>query len=1059
MIRPSLSRSAWPALLAFLTLPAAAAQAQVTLTPTTALQPKPYITTLEPGNLPVSNSDYLMRVHGSSFVNGSKVRLDGQDLTTSYASPTELRAIVLSVHRTTARTYQVTVFTPEPGGGVSDSRTLAILNPEPSITSLDPATIDRNFSNDNLEIEVRGTNFVDGAQVLVDGDPRVTRFFNRNVLRVSLLPVDRRTVGTRTVGVVQGAPGGGQSALLTLTVQQPSPSLLSLEPTRFAMQGTAQNMLLTGRGITPETRIWFGTRELGASFSTATSGIDTAVVRIPGVDLATARMVDVYMVNPAPGGGSSGTLPVEIYDPSPPNPVPTITSIDPASALRPAQTSLALRVTGTGFVPGSIMRLGSGEQTTSVLSDNELVGEVQSGYVNNGGAGLSITVQNPAPGGGTSNAVTLDLRDALSTVAFRSAELTHTEGSNNRSRPDALIRLDRQGDISLPLTVRYAVTGGTAVAGVDYNAPSGSLDFAAGQGRATLAIHVIQNSEPQVDRTVILDLQESAGYQLSGITQVVLTIIDDDPLARDVSIRALGPLAENALGDQPAAEVTVEWTTPPPGYDVPAQVDINYTVSGTATPDVDYVRLPGTLTVPFGQTTTILPVRVLADQEADPDETIVLALAPGAGYVQAVTGRQTSSVTVTIRDVPTVATPPVVAPLPFATTLLERDAPLDVPITVRRVTDNQLATQGTIRIPFRVSGTATPGEDYRIDGLPYIEIRDGDSDGRLRLTLLQDAEVEDTETILIEFGSGDGYVLDEALRRLRLEIVDDDVAAPIVTRMQPESALRGDGPLTLELQGSGFTAESVVRFGSEPLAIAQLEPDRLRATVPASLLESTGTRLVEVVNPVRQGSAVRRFEVLNPEPRLTGVDPASAAAGADDLELTLRGQRFLPDRGPGQEGSVVMWNGQPRPATFVRPTELRVRLDRADLASPRTANLAVSNPAPGGGTSTMTFTIDAAAQPNPAPILSAIEPATARRGGPITLTVRGTGFVPGSRILWAGTPVPTTFVSANELQARVPPQIANRTPDGDVAIGVENPTSGGGVSGTMTFRLLRPRGG
>jgi hypothetical protein len=153
-----------------------------------------------------------------------------------------------------------------------------------------------------------------------------------------------------------------------------------------------------------------------------------------------------------------------------------------------------------------------------------------------------------------------------------------------------------------------------------------------------------------------------------------------------------------------------------------------------------------------------------------------------------------------------------------------------------------------------------------------------------------------------------------------------------------------------------------------------------------------------------------------------------------------------------------MWNGQPRPVTFVRPTELRVRLDRADLAGPGTANIAVSNPAPGGGTATMTFTIDAAAQPNPAPILSAIEPASARRGGPITLTVRGTGFVPGSRILWAGTPVPTTFVSANELQARVPPQIANRTPDGDVAIGVDSPTPGG-VSGTMTLRLLRPGGG
>lgn len=936
MIRFSMPRIAWLALLAFLTLPAATAHAQLIGTPNTALHPKPFLTTLNPGTMTVSTGDQLLRVYGSSFVNGSKIRLDGRDLPTTYASPTELYAIVVSVNRTRVRTYQVTVFTPEPGGGVSDSLPLAILNPKPRISSLYPATIGLDFSNDDLEIMVLGPNFVNGAQALVDGQSRVTRFVNSGVLIVSLVPSDRRTVGTRSITVVHGSPGGGESTPVTLTVQQPRPSLLSLEPTRFEMLGNVQNMLLTGRGFTPETRIWFGTRELAAFSGTSGSGVDTLVVRIPVWELATARMVDVSVVNPAPGGGTSGTLPVEIYNPNPPNPVPTITSIDPASALRPAQTSLALRVTGTGFVPGSTMRVGTGEQTTTVVSDTELVGEVQSGYVNNGGAALAITVQNPAPGGGTSNVLNLDLRDALSTVGFGTAEATYTEGSR---RPSALLRLERRGDASDPVSVRYAVTGGTAVAGVDYDPPSGSLDFAAGQQAATLGIRVTENSEPQVDRTVILDLLGGAGYQLGGITRLVLTIIDDDPLAREVSIRALGPLAENVLGDQPAAEVTVEWTTPPPGYDVPAQVDIHYTVSGTATPDVDYVRLPGTLTVPFGQTTTILPIRVLADQEAEPDETVVLSLSSSAEYVRTPSSGGILA-TVTIQD----------APPPVAST-------------------------------------------------------------------------------------------------------------PIVARMQPESALRGDGPLTLELQGSGFTAASIVRFGREQLAIAQVEPDRLRATVPAGLLESTGTRPVVVANPDGQASAERPFEVLNPEPRLTNVDPASAAAGADDLELTLRGQGFLPDRGPDQEGSVVLWNGQPRPTTFVGPTELRVRLDRAVLASAGTANLAVSNPAPGGGTATMPFTIDAAAQPNPAPVLSAIEPASARRGGPITLTVRGTGFVPGSRILWAATPVPTTFVSATELQARVPPQLANRTSDGDVAIGVESPAPGGGVSGTMTFRLLRPGGG
>src|SRR5678816_2221276 len=54
------------------------------------------------------------------------------------------------------------------------------------------------------------------------------------------------------------------------------------------------------------------------------------------------------------------------------------------------------------------------------------------------------------------------------------------------------------------------------------------------------------------------------------------------------------------------------------------------------------------------------------------------------------------------------------------------------------------------------------------------------------------------------------------------------------------------------------------------------------------------------------------------------------------------------------------------------------------------------------------------------PTTTALVPSSAKLGDPsFTLHVQGTGFVPGSVILWNGSPEPTTFVSATELTTLV----------------------------------------
>ena len=82
------------------------------------------------------------------------------------------------------------------------------------------------------------------------------------------------------------------------------------------------------------------------------------------------------------------------------NPTPVINSIDPAQVLA-GGGNFALTVTGSGFVPGSIVRVNGADRVTSFVSTNQLTGAITAADIAAGGM-LTITVFNGAPGGGSS---------------------------------------------------------------------------------------------------------------------------------------------------------------------------------------------------------------------------------------------------------------------------------------------------------------------------------------------------------------------------------------------------------------------------------------------------------------------------------------------------------------------------------------------------------------------------------------------------------------------------------------------------------------------------------
>jgi hypothetical protein len=218
--------------------------------------------------------------------------------------------------------------------------------------------------------------------------------------------------------------------------------------------------------------------------------------------------------------------------------------------------------------------------------------------------------------------VTLTVTDA--TAAERDLSDPGTQADT------ATFLVTREGDLSSPLTVYYAVAGAsggstaTALHGVDYEALPGSVTIPAGQ--ASSAITIIPRWDGLGEATESVTLQLGAGatnYRLGAQNTGSITIADGgDP----VYVEVLG--VENAVegGTNGSFRFSLKGSAA-------GSVVVNYTVSGTATSGTDFTALPGTVTIPGNGVNTVdVSVVPTNDVLAEDLESITVTITPNAAY-------------------------------------------------------------------------------------------------------------------------------------------------------------------------------------------------------------------------------------------------------------------------------------------------------------------------------------------------------------------------------------------------------------------------------------------
>lgn len=251
------------------------------------------------------------------------------------------------------------------------------------------------------------------------------------------------------------------------------------------------------------------------------------------------------------------------------------------------------------------LTLHNGEPTTSfsipIISDAQVEGDET----------VLLSLNNITGGAtlGRYSSASLIIRDP-STIYFSAAAYSTNE--TDRSKVIEVTRDNSQGEVS----IEYSTSDGTAEAGLDYTAVSGTLAFVSGQTTTSFTVPILADSEQEVEETVQLNLRNPLnGAVLGSPTSAELTILNADSTihfsaATYTASEAEGSKIIEVIRDNSLGEVTVDYSTS----------------NGTAEAGLDYTAVSGTLTFAPGQVTATFNIPILQDPEKEVDETILLNL-------------------------------------------------------------------------------------------------------------------------------------------------------------------------------------------------------------------------------------------------------------------------------------------------------------------------------------------------------------------------------------------------------------------------------------------------
>ncbi|MFM7522145.1 MAG: glycosyl hydrolase family 18 protein, partial [Planctomycetota bacterium] len=319
--------------------------------------------------------------------------------------------------------------------------------------------------------------------------------------------------------------------------------------------------------------------------------------------------------------------------------------------------------------------------------------------------------------------------------------------------------------VSTPVTVSYATADGTATAGSDYTAATGTITFPAGSTRQEVAVAVIGDATVEPDETFALKLTAAQGASL-GQSTATATITNDDTPPAGQGVTATFSIVNQWQGGF-QGQVTLKNGGPTAlsgwrlGFTAPWSISSlwNGTIDGR--------------TAVSGGTSYVV-------RDAGWNGAVPVGGAVSFGFSAATTASTVAAPTNwTLNGAPLGGTTPPPAPLvPVVTVAGATVTEGAAGATARAlfaVTLSQAATAPVTVSYATANGTATAGSDYTA-ATGTVTFPVGSTRQEVAVAVIGDAQVESDETFSLVLTAPQNATLGQATATGR--IVNDDVAPP-----------------------------------------------------------------------------------------------------------------------------------------------------------------------------------------------------------------------------------------------------------------------------------------
>ncbi|MEB3295115.1 MAG: glycoside hydrolase family 9 protein [Synechococcales bacterium] len=209
-------------------------------------------------------------------------------------------------------------------------------------------------------------------------------------------------------------------------------------------------------------------------------------------------------------------------------------------------------------------------------------------------------------------------------LQLRINDVALSEGNSGTRNATFTVSLSRSS--TAPVTVRFATANGTATAGSDYTAASGTLTFNPGELSKSIAVAVLGDTTVEANETFFVNLTSPTNATI-GDSQGIATIQNDDVTAVLPSLTIGDVTVTEGNSGTTNAIVTVNLSAAST-----QTITVNFaSANRTAIAGADYNAVSGRLTFAPGVRSQTIAIPVIGDTTVESSEAFVIDLSGAVG--------------------------------------------------------------------------------------------------------------------------------------------------------------------------------------------------------------------------------------------------------------------------------------------------------------------------------------------------------------------------------------------------------------------------------------------